>query len=274
MRERTRRRGLAAALIAAALAWGASAARAEPRCDAPASVTAIDAALDRAARKVKQNEPLTILAIGSSSTQGIGASAPEMNYPSRLEAELQARYPDHAIRVVNRGVGGEDAPEELARLAQSIAAEHPDLVIWQVGTNAVLRRDDLGADDQLIERGVALMRQDGIDVVLMDLQYAPGVLARPAYADMERLIAQTARRDHVGLFRRFDLMREWAGAHQFDAAPMIGADGLHMTDESYHCLALQLAQALARNLSPGALATKGNGTTAVARLGPSAAARR
>ena len=94
--------------------------------------------------QARTREKLTIVAIGSSSTQGVGASSPAASYPSRLEAELRKRFPQVDIRVINRGKGGEDAPEELARLERDVIAEHPDLVIWQLGTNAVLRRDDLG----------------------------------------------------------------------------------------------------------------------------------
>ena len=107
-----------------------------------------------------------------------------MSYPSRLEQELRQRFPGVEIRVVNHGVGGQDVPEELTRLDRDVLAEHPDLVIWQVGTNAVLRRDDLSADEQLISRGVALMKESGIDVVLMDLAIrstgsrAPGLRPR------------------------------------------------------------------------------------------------
>ena len=158
---------------------------------------------------------------------------------------MRRRFPGVEIRVVNHGVGGQDVPEELTRLGRDVIAEHPDLVIWQVGTNAVLRRDDLSADEQLISRGVAVMKESGIDIVLMDLQYAPRVLARPASDEMERLIAEIARRAQVGLFRRFEIMREWDRTHQLAPASTVGPDGLHMTDASYACLANQLAEALA-----------------------------
>src|SRR5262249_33096865 len=155
--------------------------------------------------------------------------------------------PGIEIRVINHGVGGQDVPEELTRLDRDIIAERPDLVIWQVGTNAVLRRDDLSADEQLIRRGMSTMQENGIEVVLMDMQYAPRVLARPAFAEMERLLADLARHAQIGLFRRFDIMREWDRTRQLAPAQMIGPDGLHMTDASYGCLANRLAEALASN---------------------------
>jgi len=218
-----------------------------PNCAAPPALSAIEAALDRTSSRILSGQPLTIVAMGSSSTLGVGASTPASSYPSRLEQELRQQFPGVEIRLVNHGVAGQDVPEELTRLGRDVLAEHPDLVIWQVGTNAVLRRDDLSADEQLISRGVAAMKESGIDIVLMDLQYAPRVLARPASAEMERLIADLATRTQAGLFRRFEIMKEWDHTQQLAPASSVGPDGLHMTDAGYACLANQLAEALASN---------------------------
>ena len=157
-------------------------------CAVPPALSDIGVPLERSAARIDQGSPLTIVAMGSSSTQGVGASAPSLSYPSRLQEELRDRFPAVEIRVLNRGIGGQDVAEELNRLDRDVVAEHPDLMIWQVGTNAVLRRDDLAADKELIRRGVSLMKEDKIDVVLMDLQYARRVLARPAWSEMERVI--------------------------------------------------------------------------------------
>jgi acyl-CoA thioesterase-1 len=217
-----------------------------PSCAAPLASAVIDAALDRSAARIDRGQPLTIVAMGSSSTKGTGASSPAMSYPSRLESELRDRFPEVEIRVLNRGLGGEDVGQEIARFDRDVFALDPDLVIWQVGTNAVLRRDEFADDEQSIRRGVVAIQERGIDLILMDLQYAPRVLARPAWSEMERIINETARRTHVGLFRRFEIMREWDHL-QLAPMAMIGPDGLHMTDASYGCLARQLAGAMARN---------------------------
>jgi len=218
-----------------------------PSCAVSPALSGIGVALDRSVGRIDQGGPLIIVAMGSSSTLGVGASAPSMSYPSRLEGELRDRFPGLEIRVLNRGIGGQDVGEELNRLDRDVVGEHPDLVIWQVGTNAVLRRDDLAADEQLIRRGVSSMKEDGIDIVLMDLQYARRVLARPAWGEMERVIGEIAHSNHVGLFRRFEIMQEWDHTQQLAPAAMIGPDGLHMTDASYGCLASQLGEALAWN---------------------------
>jgi acyl-CoA thioesterase I len=257
---------LAAALLLAAS--GAVAAETEsspaPSCPAPSALAAIDPPEAHAAQRLEQGHSLTIVAVGSSSTQGVGASAPTLNYPSRLEAELKTRFPGAEIRVVNRGKGGQDVGEELGRLATEVISERPDLVIWQVGTNAVLRREDLVLDGDLIRQGVELLRPTGADIVLMDLQYAPRVLERPGYEEMERLIANAAKEERIGLFRRFELMRHWQA--QPGAQPMIGQDGLHMNDRGYACLAEALAESLVSNWTAYA-GSLGRQPAAVARLG-------
>jgi len=238
--------GLAAALV---LSTGpAPADNSEPpACAAPAALTRIEPILARAAARIEHTKALTIVAVGSSSTLGVGASAPSFSYPSRLEADLRDHLPGVEIHVINRGKGGEDAAEELERLGRDVIAEHPDLVVWQVGTNAVLRRDDLEMDEVLLRRGVSLLKQSGADVVLMDMQYAPRVVERRSYAAMEQLIAEIAHHTGVGLFRRFAVMQHWHAARQPESPPMIGADRLHMTDVGYGCLAAELAKALSEN---------------------------
>lgn len=276
------RLGLGAALVAALLVGAAgplpeTPADAAAECVALPALSALGAGLDRTAALIAQGRGLTILAMGSSSTQGVGASAPAMNYPSRLERALRDEFPTTAITVVNHGRGGQDVDEEFARLSRDIAAEHPDLVVWQVGTNALLRHEDLATEEQLISRGVELIKERGIDVVLMDLQYAPRVLARRSWGEMEQLIAETARREQVGLVRRFEIMRQWQRAGDLPPAALIGADGLHMTDASYGCLAREVARSLAAqwrgqnklaaspHRSPAALAGRDRPPTATAR---------
>src|SRR5689334_4508850 len=174
--SRSRNRRLLGAALAVAVAaggpsladpaGGAAPAEPAPSCATPPLLSAVDVALERSAGRIQSDKPIVILAMGSSSTLGVGASKPSMSYPSRLEQELKDRHPGTEIRVINRGVGGQDVPEELDRLEREVAVEQPDLVIWQLGTNAVLRRDDLSADEQLIRRGVGLLKERRIDLVL------------------------------------------------------------------------------------------------------------
>jgi len=84
-----------------------------------------------------------IVALGSSSTVGVAASAPAHSYPAILQSDLSAALPDLHIAVLNRGISGQDAPRESERIDADAIAVRPQLIIWQVGTNAALRRMDV-----------------------------------------------------------------------------------------------------------------------------------
>ena len=171
-----------------------------------------------------------IVAIGSSSTAGEGDVIP---YPHRLELALRKRFPDRMIDVVNRGIGGQEAPEELARFASDVFAEGPALVLWQVGTNAIYHRElyDPHRVAATIETGLGWLKAREIEVILMDLQYAPQLL-NGKEADtrlMVSLIADAANRAGVSVFRRFALMEQWV-KEGIDLGRLISSDGLHQTE--------------------------------------------
>jgi acyl-CoA thioesterase I len=230
-----------------------------PSCAAPPALINIGMVLSRSAGNIAATGRMRVVAIGSSSTSGTGASSHVMSYPSQLQRSLSAALPGVAVTVLNRGVAGQDVAEEVMRLNRDVIAEHPDLAIWQVGTNAVLRRDDFAADARLLRRGLGVLLAHHIDVVLMDLQYAPRILRRPAHDQMQQIIADAARDEAVGLFHRYALMQRWAAAGQFGQTPMIARDGLHLTDASYGCVAADLAQALTAALGPAGTTLVGAG---------------
>jgi acyl-CoA thioesterase I len=157
---------------------------------------------------------------------------------------LQAQFPGIAIRVVNRGIGGEIAPQMLARLDRDVLAEKPDLVIWQLGTNSVLRDRDPGDEIPVAETGIERLKAAHADILLMDMQYAPAVLLHAEYRDMELVLADIARDADVPLIRRFAMMRHWAEDGQMTPDMMLAQDRLHMSDTSYDCLARQVAHSI------------------------------
>lgn len=206
--------------------------------------------LPHVAGKLVAGKPVVIVAFGSSSTAGFGATSPEFNYPNRLAAQLRRQYPTADITVVNAGVGGEDAPEMMKRLQKEVIDVHPDLVIWQVGTNAVLRNLDPGETAKLVEEGIGRIQTAGdADIVLVDPQYSPAVNQRAESAGrMVKLLGKVAELRHVGIFPRFEVMREW---HENQAIPVEGfviADGLHMNDWGYACFAQLLGDDIIRSV--------------------------
>lgn len=213
-------------------------------CKSPPDLARFDYPLIRTARKLASGEPIKIVAIGSSSTQGAGATTPAASYPSRLSVELAQKFPRQEITVLNRGIGGEVAADMLARFETAVIAERPDLVLWQAGTNSVLRDQPLSAHLDLLREGVARLKANGADVVLIDPQFAPRVLAKPDADGMVAQMATVAKETNVDLFRRFALMRYWRETQGLGFDVFLSPDELHMNDWSYACVAKVLGDAI------------------------------
>ena len=213
-------------------------------CTTPAEFARFSNPLRHAARRIAAGEPLTIVAVGSSSTAGAGASSPAASYPSRLAAELKQRFPALDITVLNRGVNGEETAQMIKRFETGVLAAHPDLVLWQVGTNSVLRDHSLKAHSAMLQDGIAQLTAAGADVVLIDMQFAPRVLAKPETRGMEDQIALVAKEANVDLFNRFAVMRNWREVQHIPFDAFVAPDELHMNDWGYACVAKLLAVAI------------------------------
>ncbi len=160
----------------------------------------------------------------------------------------------------------------LKRFDSAVVAAKPDLVLWQLGTNSVIRDHKLADHGASIRDGLNKIRAIGADVVLIDPQFAPKVIAKPEAAHMVELIATTAKQEDVDLFRRFDVMKRWREVDHMAFETFVSPDGLHMNDWSYACMAKGLGLAIAEaaerpvhvggHVVPGAVSFFGSSTRA------------
>ena len=134
----------------------------------------------------------------------------------------------------------------LDRMQESVIAEDPDLVLWQVGTNSLLLDRPLTPAGALIREGLRRLKAAGaIDVVLIDPQFAPKVLAKADIGTLMSLYDTIIKQDTVGVFHRFAVMRYWHEVAGIPFETFLSPDQLHMNDWSYACLAKLLAKAIA-----------------------------
>lgn len=181
-----------------------------------------------------------IIAIGSSSTQGIGASAPEFTYPAQLQERLKAML-GLPVKIENLGVGGETITATLARLKAALATFNTDLVIWQVGTNdAVTGADETQFRSQLAD-GLAALRATKTPFLLIDPQFYPAITNVARYENYVRDIHELGAAYGAPVFPRYALMRAWAAQSDGLLREMLSKDQFHMSDRGYGCLAQNLA---------------------------------
>ena len=167
-----------ALIFGLALPFSAHAELLAPSCDTPLDLIRLANPLSRLAQKLTTRGPITIVAIGSSSTAGAGASSPATSYPNRLAVELKRLFPTHSITVLNRGVNGEEVDDMLKRFDKDVVVAKPDLVLWQLGTNSVIRDQMFTDHGAAIRDGLNKIRAVGADVVLIDPQFAPKVIVK------------------------------------------------------------------------------------------------
>jgi len=238
--------GLGALLVG--LLGGPVGAKADLRpaqaCEATPDLARLTLPLSHVAQRIAAGQSVKIVAIGSSSTAGTGASSSASSYPSRLEVELRTRFPRLAISVLNRGVPGEEAPQMVARFDQAVVAEKPDLVIWQVGTNALLHDTSMDAVTDTVRHGLDRLKEIGADVIVIDPQFAPKVIAKPETERLVDSLSASAKQENVNLFRRFAVMRYWNETNHVPFEQFVTPDGLHMNDWGYQCMAKLLAAAI------------------------------
>jgi lysophospholipase L1-like esterase len=230
-------------------------------CQVPAELTRLDHPLLHTARRLASGKPLIIVAIGSSSTAGARATSAAATYPSRLAVELRKLFPGRDIEVFNRGANGEETADMMARFSTGVFPVHPQLVLWQLGTNSVLRDHPLDPHSTLLHAGLAELRAIGADVVLIDPQYAPRVLAKAETPGMVEQITLAGKDENIDVFHRFAIMRSWYQVQHRSFNMFISADGLHMNDWGYACWAKLLAASIAQAVQPPIAAVVGMHST-------------
>jgi acyl-CoA thioesterase I len=189
--------------------------------------------------KLRAGGTLTIVALGSSSTTGFGALGAGTAFPDVMKQELSRLHPSARIELINSGRLMEDLGENIARIDRDVLSYKPDLLIWQIGTNDVVWRGIADNAEAMLSESVKRIKAAKTDVVLLDLQYAPLVLVNSRYIRMEKIIADVADRQKVGLFPRFNLMKRAIDA---GVTGLVSWDGLHNSAEGYMCVGLSLAQ--------------------------------
>jgi hypothetical protein len=217
-------------------------------CDPHPDLVGFEFPLPHLQEALKRKRKVKIVAIGSSSTAGADGILP---YPPRLEMLLREVFYGRMIDILNRGIGGQEAPEELSRFESDVIGEAPALVIWQVGTNAVYRKEDYNFDDvtAAMAAGLDWLADLPTDVVMMDLQYTRALVDPPGKLDLSNqmvsLISAVAGDKGINVFKRFALMQRWVRAGVPIEELDDGAEAqLHTSDWATNCVTQALFGAI------------------------------
>lgn len=234
-----------AGVIAAAGAFQASACPVSAR-PIPAPV------LERAQSALAEGRPLSVLAIGSSSTAGFGASSPQKSYPAQLAHYLSTALGAPSVHVINAGVSGERGGSTLRRLNAFLAQpDKPDLIIWQVGTNDYVFGGQPRRLADIVSKGLAAAKAADVPVIIVDQQYFPLIVNVRRYEGFVGAVNETARAYGTPVLPRYAMMKEMAARDPEGFRGLLAWDRFHMNDAGYACLARLLGDSILESLKPG-----------------------
>jgi acyl-CoA thioesterase-1 len=144
-------------------------------------------------------QPVKILALGTSLTQGYGLP-PGTEFTVQLQSALKSQGTDAVV--INAGVSGDTTAGGLARLDWTLA-DHPDAVILELGSNDMLRGVPPSETDKNLRAILDKLKQDHIKVLLTGM-HAQHNLGAEYVQEFDSIYPRLARDYHV-LFYPFIL---------------------------------------------------------------------
>jgi acyl-CoA thioesterase-1 len=238
-----------AALIAAVAMLAASALSAQTMSPEPPAVPkecgdarTTDTALPNSALALERRKKIKILAIGASSAALLGTG--RSGTPPLLERILERTIKGLDIEVINRGFSGELAEAAGERLKIEVALNHPDLVLWQVGTNDALAQVPVEEFQEAVVKAVRWLRSHNVDVILVGLHYMKQLAKDEHYQAIRDSLRRVASAEHVLRVGRYEAQEVLARTMEKDGQQPDQQE-LGPSEINYNCMALNLARSIA-----------------------------
>jgi lysophospholipase L1-like esterase len=213
-----------------------------PIAKACGSDTLMETPLPNSANALQQRSQIRILAIGTSSADGLGGA--REGTPPLLEQILEHTIKGLDVEIINRGFSGELAEAAATRLKVEVALTHPDLVVWQVGTNDALAQVAVEKFEATVTSMVRWLKEHDVDVLLVGLHYSKRLAKDPHYQAIRSSLRRIATAENVPRVGRYEAAEIIARTQQPDQAPL----SAEAPESSYNCMAQYVARAIAVGL--------------------------
>lgn len=200
--------------------------------------------LPNSALALQQRRQVKILAIGASSAAVLGLG--HDGNPPLLEQILEHSIKGLDVEIINRGVSGELAEAAGQRLKIEVALNHPDLVLWQVGTNDAFAQVSVEAFERTVSNTVRWLKDHNVDVILVGLQYMKQLAKNEHYQAIRKSLQRITLAEGVMRITRYEAMEVLARTLRESGRPEPRDFGL--TEAGYNCMAQYVARAIAVGL--------------------------
>lgn len=212
-------------------------------CHAPGAAVVMPSALPNIATALKDRKHIKILAIGATSiAQRDGASG---GYHAIIEQLLESTFKGVDVEVFNRGVSGELARDAAQRIKTEVALTGADLVLWQLGTADAMAQMSISEFKVTVTEAVVWLRQHNVDIALIGMHYARGMVGDPHYQAIRAVVRDIAGEHGILKIGRYEAVETIERNRREQGDPASAAE---LSEAGYVCMAEYLARALAVEL--------------------------
>jgi lysophospholipase L1-like esterase len=202
--------------------------------------------LPNSAIALQQRKKIKILAIGASPSAVLGMG--RIGNPPLLERVLEKAIKGLDVEIVNRGFSGELAEAAGERLKVEVALNHPDIVLWQVGTNDAFAHVPVESFAVAVSNTVRWLKSHNVDVILVGLHYAKHLAKDEHYQAIRASLRRVASAENVLRIGRYEAMEVLARAMGANGQPE--QEDFGVSEAGYNCM----AQYIARTITVGIFA--------------------
>lgn len=248
-----RARMLVLTALLAAAPWVHAGAQSQPPAAQPeppavpkecGSLAGAGMPLPNSANAIQERKKLRILAIGAAMKPVVGTTRD--GKPPLLEQILEHSIKGVDIEIVNRGFSGELAAATSERLKVEVALEHPDVVLWQVGTNDAFASVPVEEFEETVLNTVRWLKEHNIDVILVGLHYMKHLVNNENYQAIRKALQRVATAESVLRIGRYEAMEVFERTMRVPGQPDPSVFGYG--EASYNCMAQYVAHAIAVGL--------------------------
>lgn len=200
--------------------------------------------LPNSAQALQKRKTVKILAIGASSVAVLGTG--HDGNPPLLEQILERSIKGLDVEIINRGFSGELAEAAGERLRIEVALNHPDLVLWQVGTNDAFAQVPVDSFERSVAATVRWLKEHDVDVILVGLHYMKKLAKNERYQAIRASLQRITTAESVLRITRYEAMEVLSRTMRESGRPEPRDFGL--TEAGYNCMAQYVARAIAVGL--------------------------
>lgn len=200
--------------------------------------------LPNSAAALQERRKVKILAIGASSTAVLGWQ--REGKPPLLEQILERTIKGLDVEIINRGFSGELAQAAGTRIKVEAALSHPDIVLWQVGTNDAFAQVPVDEFEAGVRETVQWLKAHRIDVILVGLHYMKQLAKDAHYQAIRERLQRISAEENVLRIRRYEAVEILGRTMRESGRPEPSDFGL--TESGYNCMAQYVARAIAVGL--------------------------